>query len=794
MQQGELTLFDENEKQGHLTGMVQSIFFEAPASFYKVAVVSIEQTDLELGAEVTITGNFPELVEGNSYYFKGKIVTHPKYGQQFQVLSYKPAVLASKKGVVAYLASDHFVGIGEKTAQKIVAQLGEDAIELLLKDPAKIEELGLTAKQKESLLTGLKEDNGTEQALIGLSSLGFSDNMAAKIFEKYHEKTLDILHQDPYRLAYEIEGIGFGRADQIALELGFGATDPVRLKGALFESILQLSLQEGNTYTSGEELLRKTLDLLENSRPEKIEPELIADQLLQLGEAGQVIAEEGRIYLKRYYYAEYESAQNLQRLMEQPKLELVNETDLKKALAQIETKQGITYGSSQKEAILQAVASPVFLLTGGPGTGKTTIINGIVQLFAKIHELDLSESRHVPILLAAPTGRAAKKMSESTGLPASTIHRLLGLNGREEQLSEETKELDGELLIVDETSMVDTALLNLLLQSIPDQMQVIFVGDKNQLPSVGPGQVFSDMLASEALPKKELEKIYRQGDGSTIISLAHAVKNGVVSKDLLQKTGDRSFIPCQAHQVKDVVQKVVLAALKKQNKKDDIQLLAPMYRGEAGIDQLNLLLQELLNPKKANTKELTSGSNVFRINDRVLHLVNDPENNIFNGDIGKVVGIETGKNGQANDKLIVAFDEQEVEFERKALHNLTLAYCMSIHKSQGSEFPIVILPLVRQYSRMFARNLLYTALTRAKDKLILLGEPKAFADCIQTVALNRRTTLKERLQELFNISAEAESKEVTVPKTPKFILTPELIEQIDPMIGMGASSPYDFLN
>lgn len=793
MQQEELALFDEDEKQGHLTGMVQSIFFEAPASFYKVAVVSIEQTDLELGAEVTITGNFPELVEGNSYYFKGKIVTHPKYGQQFQVLSYKPAVLASKKGVVAYLASDHFSGIGEKTAQKIVTQLGENAIEILLKDPTKAEELNLTAKQKESLLVGLKEDNGTEQTLIGLSSLGFSDNMAAKIFEKYHEKTLDILHQDPYRLAYEIEGIGFVRADQIAHELGFGATDPVRLKGALFESILQLSLQEGNTYTNGKELLQRTLELLEHSRSEKIEPELIADQLLQLGEAGQVISEDGRIYLKRYYYAEYESAKELQRLMERPKLKAVTEAELKKALAQIEAEEGITYGKSQKEAILQAVVSPVFLLTGGPGTGKTTIINGIVQLFAEIHELDLSEQRQVPILLAAPTGRAAKKMSESTGLYASTIHRLLGLNGREEQSSEEAKELEGALLIVDETSMVDTTLLHLLLQSIPDQMQVIFVGDKNQLPSVGPGQVFSDMLASEALPKKELEKIYRQGDGSTIISLAHEVKNGEVSKDLLQKTNDRSFISCQAHQVKDVVQKVVLAALKKQNKKDDIQLLAPMYRGEAGIDQLNLLLQDLLNPKKANTKEIVSGETIFRINDRVLHLVNDPENNIFNGDIGKVVGIEKSKTGQAKDKLVVAFDEQEVEFARKDLRNLTLAYCMSIHKSQGSEFPIVILPFVRQYSRMFARNLLYTALTRAKDKLILLGEPKAFADCIQTVALNRKTTLKNRLQELFEVTSNSMDKK-TRPKTPKFILTAELVEQIDPMIGMNEFSPYDFLN
>lgn len=795
MQQETLTLFDEDKTEGYLVAEVLNIFFEAPASLYKVALVGITETDLDLDSEVTITGNFPELSEGTSYYFKGKITEHPKYGRQVQVFSYKPEILSSKDGVIAYLAGDHFEGIGKKTAEKIVSQLGENAVDKLLNDPKVADELGLSAKQKENLLAGITADNGAEHTLIGLSTLGFSEKMAGKLFEKYREKTLDIIHEDPYQLVYDIEGFGFNRADQLALKLGVAATAEVRLAAAIFESMAQLSLFLGNTYTDGPTLLKEALRLLE-SRPEPIDPELLADQLLKMGEKGQVISDDGRIYLRRYYEAEYTIAKELKRLATKASDQEVDDTQLDDFIQAIQKDLQITYGPDQKAAIKAAVKAPVFLLTGGPGTGKTTIIMGIVRTFAALHELDLSDKSQTPILLAAPTGRAAKKMSEATGLPASTIHRLLGLNGREEELPEETKALEGKLLIVDETSMVDTVLLQLLLESIPEQMQVIFVGDRNQLPSVGPGQVFSDLLASETLPQKELTKIYRQGDGSTIIQLAHAVKDGIVPPDLMQKTNDRSFIPCHADQVSSVVEQVVTAALAKQNKADDVQILAPMYRGAAGITNLNQTLQTLLNPKKTQQKEVKFGNNVFRIGDRVLHLVNDPENNIFNGDIGKIIGIELKKDRPKDDKVIISFDGQEVEFGRKDLINLTLAYCMSIHKSQGSEFPIVILPMVRQYSRMFARNLLYTALTRAKEKLILLGEPEAYAKCIQTLALNRKTTLTMRLWEVLGKPKSSSGKgNAKVERTPKFILTPALVKmgEIDPMIGMDNLTPTDFM-
>ena len=575
MQQETLTLFDEDKNEGYLVAEVLNIFFEAPASLYKVALVGITETDLDLDSEVTITGNFPELIEGTSYYFKGKIMEHPKYGRQVQVLSYKPEILSSKDGVIAYLAGDHFEGIGKKTAEKIVSQLGENAVDKLLNDPKVADELGLSAKQKENLLAGITADNGAEHTLIGLSTLGFSEKMAGKLFEKYREKTLDVIHENPYQLVYDIEGFGFERADQLAIKLGVAATAEVRLAAAIFASMAQLSLFLGNTYTDGATLLKEALRLLE-SRPEPIEPELLADQLLKMGEKGQVISDDGRIYLRRYYEAEYAIAEELKRLATKASDQEVNDAQIDDFIQAIQKDLQITYGPDQKAAIKAAVKAPVFLLTGGPGTGKTTIIMGIVRTFAALHELDLSDTSQTPILLAAPTGRAAKKMSEATGLPASTIHRLLGLNGREDELPEETKALEGKLLIVDETSMVDTVLLQLLLESIPEQMQVIFVGDRNQLPSVGPGQVFSDLLASETLPQKELAKIYRQGDGSTIIQLAHAVKDGIVPPDLMQKTNDRSFIPCHADQVSSVIEQVVAAALAKQNKVDDVSSSTPV--------------------------------------------------------------------------------------------------------------------------------------------------------------------------------------------------------------------------
>ncbi|HJE96971.1 MAG TPA: ATP-dependent RecD-like DNA helicase [Ligilactobacillus acidipiscis] len=822
--------------EAFVVGQVAQVFFQSSANFYKVLLVKIKDKNFDWSeSTITVTGNFADIKEETPYRFSGRLVKHPKYGQQFQADNYQTEIPSSKEGIVTYLSSSQFPGIGEKTAERIVQKLGNDAVSVLLQDPNKAKKLGLNEKQQKSLLDNLEADQGIEQIIIGLNSLGFSSNMAARIYSYFQEDTLNTIHDDPYQLSIHINGIGFYRADQIAEQLGFKPDDSGRLRGAIFHVLFEYSSSEGNTFVPGDILLQKVQQLLEEGRNVEIDPNKIADELIKLVDQRKLAVENNNLYLKKYFYGEWDIATQLARLMqedsEQP---LADEKQLTADLSQIETQMNIEYDLFQRDAITKALTSKVFLLTGGPGTGKTTIINAIVALYAYENDIDL-EAKRLPILLAAPTGRAAKRMSEMTGLPASTIHRLLGINGHEEQLPEEVDELDGTLLIIDETSMVDTDLMKILLKSIPDAMQVIFVGDRHQLPSVGPGQVFADMLASDLLPKKELTKIYRQGEYSSIISLAHAVNQGELPVDFSQQQNDRSFIRCTAKQVPQVIAQVIEVALRKGNSKDDIQVLAPMYRGPAGIDSLNDLLQEIMNPHHTRQKEIEVRGHHLRIGDRVLQLVNDPEKNIYNGDIGKIVAIDIGDKGQkaGPDSVTISFEQNEVEVEKKDWNNLTLAYCLSIHKSQGGEFPIVILPMVPQFARMFARNLLYTAITRAKEKLILVGDLESFRRSISKVAQNRLTTLKQRLEtELGDekqVGASDDSTQLTQPAVqverdgsqPKktkqdgtlgkntaeefnqrqvlnesYTLTLQLIESqnIDPMIGMDGVRPIDFMS
>lgn len=823
--------------EAFVVGQVAQVFFQSSANFYKVLLVKIKDKNFDWSeSTITVTGNFADIKEETPYRFSGRLVKHPKYGQQFQADNYQTEIPSSKEGIVTYLSSRQFPGIGEKTAERIVQKLGNDAVSVLLQDPNKAKKLGLNEKQQKSLLDNLEADQGIEQIIIGLNSLGFSSNMAARIYSYFQEDTLNTIHDDPYQLSIHINGIGFYRADQIAEQLGFKPDDSGRLRGAIFHVLFEYSSSEGNTFVPGDILLQKVQQLLEEGRNVEIDPDKIADELIKLVDQRKLAVENNNFYLKKYFYGEWDIATQLARLMqedsEQP---LADEKQLTADLSQIETQMNIEYDLFQRDAITKALTSKVFLLTGGPGTGKTTIINAIVALYAYENDIDL-EAKRLPILLAAPTGRAAKRMSEMTGLPASTIHRLLGINGHEEQLPEEVDELDGTLLIIDETSMVDTDLMKILLKSIPDAMQVIFVGDRHQLPSVGPGQVFADMLASDLLPKKELTKIYRQGEYSSIISLAHAVNQGELPVDFSQQQNDRSFIRCTAKQVPQVIAQVIEVALRKGNSKDDIQVLAPMYRGPAGIDSLNDLLQEIMNPHHTRQKEIEVRGHHLRIGDRVLQLVNDPEKNIYNGDIGKIVAIDIGDKGQkaGPDSVTISFEQNEVEVEKKDWNNLTLAYCLSIHKSQGGEFPIVILPMVPQFARMFARNLLYTAITRAKEKLILVGDLESFRRSISKVAQNRLTTLKQRLEtelgdekqvgasddditQLTQPAVQVE-RDGSQPKKTKqdgtlgkntaeefnqrqvlnesYTLTLQLIESqnIDPMIGMDGVRPIDFMS
>lgn len=821
-------LFDATTEP-YIVGGVKAIFFQNPSNFYKVLLIQIAETNSDYKEqEVVITGNFGQIQEEEVYRFYGKLVDHPKFGVQFTSSRYHQEKPTSAEGVIAYLSSDKFPGIGEKTAEAIVDALGEEAIDRINADPNVLEQFTqLNQKKRDTIVEVIQQNNGMEKIIIGLNQFGFGSQLAYSIYQTYQEQTLEVIQENPYRLLEEVEHVGFKKADAIAEQLGFKADSPMRIKAAIMFSLNELCMSNGDTYTNAENLLTKTIEVLESSRSFLIEPESVADEVLHLIEENKLIEDEGKLYIRSLFAAEWGIATSIERLLES-KSKINYTQDIEKEIAIVEKTFAIQYGNSQKEAIKKAVQSPVFILTGGPGTGKTTVLNGIVTLYAELNGLsldvnDYTEEKPFPILLAAPTGRAAKKMNEATGLPSSTIHRLLGLNGTENPDSEQSeKELDGGLLIVDEMSMVDTWLANQLLRAVPNHMQVLFVGDKDQLPSVGPGQVLHDLLASQKVPSMELNEIYRQGDGSSIITLAHNIKNGELPNDFQKPQRDRSFFNCSAFQIEEVIRQVVSKAKLKGFTAQDIQVLAPMYRGPAGIDALNKMLQEIFNPNDTGRrKEVTFNNKVYRIGDKVLQLVNYPEMNVFNGDMGEIVGISYAKETEDKvDELILRFDANEVTYKRNEWNKITLAYCCSIHKSQGSEFKMVILPMVRNYHRMLRRDLLYTAITRASELLILCGEIPAFHESVMKSSANRLTTLKERITgesgeeqatteapKVENAAETSESSKQVAPtsseetqavtvetKASKVVLDYRLtaanMKEIDPMIGMEGISPY----
>ena len=770
----------------YFSGTIERIIFENPSSFFRILLIDIDDTDADFDDfEIIVTGTMADIMEGEDYTFWGNLVQHPKYGEQLKITRYERAKPTSK-GLVKYFSSDHFKGIGVKTAQKIVDLYGDNTIDKVLAEPEKLKDIaGLSAKNREAFLTKLRQNYGTERILAKLSEYGIPNKLAFQVQDFYKEETLEIVEHYPYQLVEDIQGIGFKIADQLAQSLGIEGTAPERFRAGLLHTLLTQSMEKGDTYLEAKELLEHTIELLESSRQIELDPSSVADELAHLIEEDKVQNIDTKIFENSLFFAEEGIRSNLLRILEKGKQNKFEPKKIEAAITQIENEFAISYDVTQKQAICDAINHKIFILTGGPGTGKTTVINGIIAVYALLHGLDLRKSQDLPILLAAPTGRAARRMNELTGLPSATIHRHLGMTG-DDDTSHLDDYLDADFIIVDEFSMVDTWLANQLLSNISSNTKLLIVGDADQLPSVSPGQVLADLLKIPLLPQTKLEKIYRQSKDSTIVTLASQIQKGILPTDFTEKKADRSYFEARNEHIPQMIERIVEAALRSGIPAQDVQVLAPMYRGQAGIDHINQLMQNLINPVETEQIIFEATDCQYRQGDKVIHLVNDAESNVFNGDLGYITDLLPAKyTDSKQDELTINFDGNEVIYPRSEWYKIRLAYAMSIHKSQGSEFPVVILPITSSSHRMLQRNLIYTAITRAKSKLILLGEKSAFDFAVKNTGTARNTYLIQRFSDLLTdekvIHTSVNNLETTVEK---YILTEENFLKINPMIGI----------
>ena len=782
----------------YFTGTIERIIFENVSNFYRILLLDIEDTNAEDfdDFEIIVTGTMADVIEGEEYTFWGQIVQHSKYGEQLQISRYERAKPTSK-GLVKYFSSSHFKGIGLKTAQKIVELYGENTIDEILEHPEKLETIsGLSSKSREAFVSTLRLNYGTEMVLAKLANYGIPNKLAIQIQDTYKEETIDIVENYPYQLVEDIKGLGFTIADQLAQELGIESQAPERFRAGLIHSLLNACMESGDTYVEARDLLEKTLNLLESSRPVELEPSQLAQELSNLIEEEKVQQVDTKIFDNSLFFAEEGIHNHLIRILEKEETDKQETEIIQEQIAIVEEELGIQYDAIQKQAICDAIQNKVFILTGGPGTGKTTVINGIIAVYALLEGLDLRKKSNLPILLAAPTGRAARRMNELTGLPSATIHRHLGMTG-DDDTSHLEDYLDADFIIVDEFSMVDTWLANQLFSNISSTSKILIVGDSDQLPSVSPGQVLADLLQIPSIPQTRLERIYRQSEESTIVTLASQIRQGILPADFTQKKADRSYFEIASNQIPATIEKILDAAIRSGIPARDIQVLAPMYRGAAGIDAINQLMQELLNPLQKGQNSFEASQFQYRSGDKVIHLVNDAEVNVFNGDLGYITDLIPAKYTESKqDEMMIDFDGNEVVYPRNEWYKIRLAYAMSIHKSQGSEFPVVFLPITSASKRMLERNLIYTAITRAKSKLILLGELQAFDYATKHIGTSRKTYLIERFIELTESSEEVnepilETENQIDPHQP-YILTEENWTSIPAMIGISQDDLDEF--
>lgn len=713
---------------------------------YIIGIFRVKETNSEeleefVDETLTFTGYFPELKEQENYLFYGSLVEHPKYGIQFSVTESEIVLPETKDGVILFLSSDLFPGVGEKLATRIVDALGKDCINRILTEPSSLDLVPkLTEKKKQQIKRILEEYSSSHQIIVYLTDLGFGMREAIGIYNIYKARTIEMVQHHFYQIIDEVEEVTFLKLDKLREMLNIAAEDKERVKACIFYKMKELSFASGDTYLYADEIKQSVEEYL--SIPLGMDYFLSAMDALILED--KVVLENDCYYIKKMYEDEEYIVQRMEDLVNQKEEELKN---LEKKIAEVEMQFSISYNEQQKEAITSALKNHVTIITGGPGTGKTTIMKAIVQMYSKIYKKE-GEALTSALALLAPTGRASKRMSEATLLPASTIHRFLKWDKDTNtfMVNEENKSYV-HLVIVDEVSMLDTELFSSLLKGLTRNIKLVLVGDYHQLPSVAPGNVLKDLIESNCIPVVSLSLLYRQSEASYIPVLAEEIKNNALSTHFTEKKDDYLFLDCSKESLVSNIKKLCIQLKEKGYNETRATLLAPMYAGIAGIDNLNKELQEIFNPPDASKKEIKIGNVIYRENDKVLQLVNRPDDNVFNGDTGFIEKIIQNPTHSKSYEMYINFYGNRVHYLPKDIDTIKHGFILSIHKSQGSEFELVLMPLCMSYYRMLYRKLIYTGITRAKQKLILVGEKEAFLYAVANELENlRKTSLKEKLQ------------------------------------------------
>lgn len=707
--------------------VIEHITYQNQENGYSVMKVKVKDySDL-----VTLVGNLLDVPVGAVLLCDGDWKVDKKYGRQFVCETWEEVMPATVYGIEKYLGSGLVKGIGPKFAHLIVEKFGTETIEIIEDNIERLREVPRIGKRRvEKIRESWEKQKDIKNVMLFLQQYGVSTAYAAKIYRQYAKESIDKVQDNPYRLADDIWGIGFKTADSIASKMGYEKNDLRRCKSGISYTLNELS-NEGHVYAVEEQLIETAKKLLE------ADEEPIRQAVTEMIASEDLIREDEAIYLPPFYHSESGTAKKLLALLQDQTPTLFG---LKADIKAIEKVSGIEYDEVQIAAIKQAVRSKVMVLTGGPGTGKTTTTQGIIAAY---------KTAGMRILLAAPTGRASKRMSEATGMEAKTIHRLLEFNPQDGYKRNDENPLEGDALIVDECSMIDIILMYNLMKAIPESMRLVLVGDIDQLPSVGAGNVLRDIIDSEKIPVVRLTRIFRQAQSSRIVMSAHAINQGRYPDTSNGKQTDFFFIKNEEpEQVAEEIVKLVKHRLPKAYNQplNNIQVLTPMQRSVVGATNLNMMLQQALNTSNLG---ISRGGTTYKLGDRVMQVRNNYDKNVFNGDIGIVEQVS-----MEDRTLFVRFDDNLVEYEASELDEVTLAYATTIHKAQGSEYPIVVIPVLMTHFVMLQRNLIYTGITRAKKICVLIGQPKALAYAIRNLTVTKRNTkLKERLRGEIDASA-----------------------------------------